>query len=222
MVPQESPSQARFAEIMQRHNARGTVRDFHHAVNVTFHENECGAYDREHQSMWDSLPQQLSLLVDDWLDTPPHPPEEIHVLDIGCGTGLAAHSLIHSPIGYRIRSVTLLDTSPAMLQKASERASQWKIPCTCHLGSIESLAHGQEYGLIVTCSVLHHIPDLAAFFAVVRSHQAGGGVFMHLQDPNGDYLNDAELQQRMARFSGPPEWLARFLPSESWAGSFAN
>jgi hypothetical protein len=45
--------------------------------------------------------------------------------------------------------------------------------------------------------VLHHIPDLPSFLRMVRQLQTGGGIFMHLQDPNGDYLADPELTGRM-------------------------
>src|SRR5208283_4504981 len=73
---------------------------------------------------------------------------------------------------------------------------------------------GKQYELIVTCSVLHHVPDLPTFLAAVRNLQTAGGVFLHLQDPNGDFLDDPELRQRLARASQRPftEWVRRFTP----------
>jgi hypothetical protein len=57
--------------------------------------------------------------------------------------------------------------------------------------------------------------DLAAFFREVRSLQREGGAFLHLQDPNGDYLQDPELRDRMALQSKKviPESIARFAPN---------
>ena len=48
----------------------------------------------------------------------------------------------------------------------------------------------------------------------MRAHQAPRGVFIHLQDPNGDYLKDPQLQQRMAETSQSaiPESLQRLKP----------
>jgi 2-polyprenyl-3-methyl-5-hydroxy-6-metoxy-1,4-benzoquinol methylase len=204
-----------FGGIMKRHGVTCTAEEFHRAVNVTFHEFESQTYDSAHRDMWDSLPQQFSLLVEDWLRVSAKPPGEIHLLDIGCGTGLASDSMIRTAVGGSIQSVTLLDTSPAMLRRASQRAAGWRIPFRCHEGTVESCASGtSRYQAIVTCSVLHHVPDLAAFLRAVRNLQADGGAFFHLQDPNGDYAGDPILRERMAQVAKPlPEWCYRFAPN---------
>jgi SAM-dependent methyltransferase len=199
---------------MDRHGVRCSPEEFHQSVNVVFHNFESEIYDQEHRSMWESLPRQFELLVGDWLDRDPHAPEEISLLDIGCGTGLASDCLLKTAIGGRIKTIDLLDTSRSMLQRASERASGWRAPAICHEGLLNALPPGKRYGLIVTCSVLHHVPDLAEFLDAVGGLQGPGGVFLHLQDPNGDFLGDPELRQRMARTSRSAftEWACRFTP----------
>src|ERR1035438_10252852 len=84
--------QARFGDMMKRHGVACSAEEFHGAVNVTFHEFESEDYDTSHRDMWESLPQQFHLLVDDWLRVCSGAPSEIHLLDIGCGTGLASDS----------------------------------------------------------------------------------------------------------------------------------
>jgi hypothetical protein len=84
-----------------------------------------------------------------------------------------------------------------MLKQATRKADTWGIPFEGHLGLLDDLPPGEKYDLIITCSVLHHIPDLAGFLAAVRRHQTDKGIFLHLQDPNGDYGKDPELQKRM-------------------------
>jgi hypothetical protein len=85
-------------------------------------------------------------------------------------------------------------------------------------GNIQHLfERNRKYDIIMTCSVLHHIPDIAEFLARVRELHATGGIFLHLQDPNGDYLNDAALNQRIAELSAfrrpsLPTWVRRFNP----------
>src|SRR5579862_2926055 len=74
-------------EIMQRNGVTGSASDFHAAVNVCFHRFESEVYDELHQDMWQSLPQQGKLLVDDCLRD--GLPDQIRMLDIGSGTGLA-------------------------------------------------------------------------------------------------------------------------------------
>jgi hypothetical protein len=47
----------------------------------------------------------------------------------------------------------------------------------------------------------------------IRGLQKDGGIFLHLQDPNGDYLADPELKERaLASYSGLSESVARFHP----------
>ena len=164
--------------------------------------------------MWESLPRQFELLVGDWLRRYPHVPGEIRLLDIGCGTGLASDCLLKTAVGGSIKAIDLLDTSRCMLQQAAKRASGWKASSVCHEGLLNALPPGRQYELIVTCSVLHHVPDLPEFLGAVRGLQAAGGVFLHLQDPNGDFLDDPEQRQRMTQASQRPftEWVSRFTP----------
>jgi 2-polyprenyl-3-methyl-5-hydroxy-6-metoxy-1,4-benzoquinol methylase len=206
--------EAIIGQIMERHGGQSTLEEFHHAVNVTFHEFESEVYDREHASMWESLPRQFALLVDDWLAAGPAPPAAIRLLDIGCGTGLATDSVLRTRVGAAVESVHLLDTAPSMLRRASERACQWKVPVTRQEGLLDSVSGEKRFDLIVTCSVLHHIPHLEPFLKTVRKLQADGGVFLHLQDPNGDSANDPELRQRVSQYSRRllPDWAYRFTP----------
>jgi SAM-dependent methyltransferase len=205
---------AGIAEIMQRHGATGTPEEFHSAVNVVFHEFESEKYDESHRDMWESVPQQIALLVQDCFPDP-HPARgTLSVLDIGCGTGLASDALLKSPLGPSLRRIDLLDTSPSMLRRAVERAAGWGVPVAGFEGPAEMLLGKYRYDLILTCSVLHHVPDVAAFLRTVRGLQADGGAYIHLQDPNGDYLDDPELRQRTAAASRRllPEWLRRLAP----------
>src|SRR5208282_2569189 len=144
---------------------------------------------------------QFELLIADWCRRDQHVPGEIRLLDIGCGTGLASDCLLKTAIGDSIKTIDLLDTSRSMLQQASRRASRWKTPSVCHEGLLNALPPESRYELIVICSVLHHVPDLPAFLGAVRALQSPGGVFLHLQDPNADFLGDPELRQRMTRAS---------------------
>jgi 2-polyprenyl-3-methyl-5-hydroxy-6-metoxy-1,4-benzoquinol methylase len=202
------------AEIMQRRGVRCSIEEFHSAVNVTFHQFESAVYDEAHQDMWDSLPRQFALLAADCLSAYPNAPEEMAMLDIGCGTGLASDSILKSALGPRIRTIHLLDTSAAMLQSASNRAKRWPVPAVCHEGTSDSLPPGTHYDLIVASSVLHHVPDLSAFSRTVRALQADGGIFLHVQDPNADFLSDADLKKRTAEaFTHRlPDWVHRLTP----------
>ena len=200
--------------ILQRHGVRCSPAEFHAAVNVTFHHHESEIYDEAHRDMWDSLPKQFVLLAEDCLGAGFRPAERLSMLDIGCGTGLASDSMLKSPLGGSLREITLLDTSSAMLKRAVSRSAAWGVPVTVHEGTLDTLPI-RPFDVIVTCSVLHHVPDIGSFLANVAALQAPGGVFLHLQDPNGDALGSPLLKERQRSVSKGrvPKWLSRFSPS---------
>ena len=201
------------ADIARVHGVTCSPEQFHAAVNVTFHKYESEIYDEIHTDMWESLPQQFALLADDCLRQD-STGSGWRMLDIGCGTGLASDSIMKSSFRPKISSIDLLDTSTAMLTRASQRASAWDVPVQTFEGVIERLEGIGEYDLVVTCSVLHHVPDLISFLGSVRRLQRAGGIFLHLQDPNGDFMHDPEFVARMTRTSKKrlPEWAARLAP----------
>ena len=151
-------------KIMDRHGARCRPEEFQDAVNVTFHNFEAEVYDQEHSEMWESLPREFDRLASDCAGVAENH-GDLNLLDIGCGTGLATGCLLKSELASKIKSITLLDTSHTMLKQAAKRAPAWHIPFTLHEGLIDGLPKGGKYSLIVTCSVLHHVPDLARFCA---------------------------------------------------------
>ena len=186
-------------------------------VNLAFHAFESRVYDENHKNMRDSLPQQFDLLSSDLLARGGQIPDELTALDVGCGTGLSSELLLQTELGKRVSSIDLVDTSPEMLNQCAERASTWGIEYRLLEGTIERLT-GSRYDLVLACSVLHHIPDLVSLTARIRELQRDAGIFLHIQDPNGDYLRDAELVRRAdevnnATMEKVPFWVRRLLPS---------
>jgi hypothetical protein len=99
-----------------------------------------------------------------------------------------------------------------MLTRAQARREGWGKPGETIEGLVESLVGRKHYNLIITCSVMHHVPDLSAFLQAVTSLQkaAGGAAwFLHLQDPNGDAKDGPNHRNT---WSKTPEWLARLKP----------
>jgi SAM-dependent methyltransferase len=172
-----------------------TPAEFHREVNLAFHNAESSAYDELHRSMWESLPAQFGLLADDVLARRAIP-EEIVVLDVGSGTGLSSELLLGTRLGARIRRIDLLDTSPGMLSMSSRRAAGWGVPFRSIEGGIEGLPPEARYDVVLTCSVLHHIPELDPFLAKVGALQPHGGVFLHLQDPDAESFASPRLARR--------------------------
>jgi SAM-dependent methyltransferase len=207
-------------DIMRRNGATCSPAEFHAAVNTTFHRYESEVYDDLHSDMWQSLPRQVDLLAQDCLRSPELVPREIRMLDIGCGTGLATDALLRTPLGERVIEIDLVDTSKAMMAHAQNRRKLWGRPGMAFEGLVEDLPP-KHYDLIITSSVLHHVPDLASFLRAVTNLQKtahGHALFLHMQDPNGDAFNDPEKLARAAEFprSKMPEWFNRLAPKRVW------
>ena len=203
-------------EIMRKHGATCEPTEFQEAVNLTYHRYEAEVYNRIHLNMRETLPPLFQLLTSDiqLLGTLEN---DFRVLDVGCGTGLSSELLLGTDLGGLMGSLDLLDTSPEMLEHTAARAWSWGVTARTIEGSIESLAVDEPYDLILACSVLHHIPDLASFASAISARQCANGIFLHIQDPNGDYLNDPELQARVKELdsvtrSRIPKSLKRLAP----------
>ncbi|WP_309640358.1 class I SAM-dependent methyltransferase [Flavobacterium sp.] len=194
-----------------------TVEAFQARINIVFHDHEALHYDAMHQDMWDSLQEQINLLVDDWYEYQ-EPQQHLSLLDIGCGTGLSTQKLLHSKVGQNIDEITLLDTSSVMLQQAEAKAKMWNKKYTIVNSDIATLKN--QYDVIMVCSVLHHIPELADFLKQIDGLLKPGGIFIHLQDPNGDYLNDVVYQQRLQQYeqlvsTSSPKKITDFFPKSA-------
>jgi 2-polyprenyl-3-methyl-5-hydroxy-6-metoxy-1,4-benzoquinol methylase len=200
-APKQAENYRGLEHLLPLMEARGVsldARDFHQTVNLVFHGFESEVYDSIHIDMKRSLPRVFNTLAESWLSTGAVP-ERIRVLDIGCGTGLSSELLMGTCLGTRVEHLDMLDTSTEMLRKCDSRKSLKSSSRTLILGTLDRLTPGESYDLILTCSVLHHIPNLAEFLDVVARFQRPGGAFMHVQDPNGDYLHDHELAIRNQR-----------------------
>ncbi len=182
--------------LMERKGVTLSPKAFHDRVNVIFHKYESQSYDEMHANMWQSLPRQFELLVSDFLAVNPKLNRPMRALDIGCGTGLATEMILRTPLGQKIEEIDMVDTSAEMLDHSRRRMGGRRQQVKFYHGVVEHLPQGKAYDVIYTCSVLHHIPDLESFAHTVTSLQAPGGIFLHIQDPNGDAFDDPELKQR--------------------------
>ncbi len=169
--------------------------DFHRNVNIAFHDVEAVHYDAIHADMWKSLSEQIDLLVK---DIPESDRSNLKLLDIGCGTGLSTQLLLDTEIGDKISQITLLDTSKEMLTRAAERSKKWNAEVITFNNEVSALEG--KFDVIIVCSVLHHIPDLKSFLNKINSLQDPGAIFIHLQDPNGDFMHDAQYLSNVDEF----------------------
>jgi 2-polyprenyl-3-methyl-5-hydroxy-6-metoxy-1,4-benzoquinol methylase len=203
--PHELPSVTdpwgRIRELIESKAAHGiTAEAFQLKVNITFHRHESRAYDDVHEETWIDLDREFTRVTRTVVPHLQAAPKSLHLLDIGCGTGLATEMLLRSAVGPLVGRVTLLDTSAAMLGRAARRARAWQVSTELREETLERLREsgGGPFDLVVTCSVLHHIPDLSSFLSALSDVQPVGGVFLHLHDPNCGVLCSEVVAAREA------------------------
>ena len=120
--------------------------------------------------MMDLLAEAASVLV----------PEADSILDIGCGAGNQTLNLLRV---FPAANCTLLDLSPAMLERAHERVGA-VIPDRIELleGDLRTVPLPEgKFDLAVAAAVLHHLRDDADWahaFAKIRSVLKPGGVLL--------------------------------------------
>ena len=121
------------------------------------------------------------------------------ILDFGGGTGLLA-----LPLAQQAKSVTLVDISERMLEKARLKAEQQDIKNIQFLEQdllVNPLE--QQFDLIVVSRVLHHMPDIDATLAMFHHHlRENGQVFIAdftKIEPNHHGFDLAELETKLAQ-----------------------
>jgi ubiquinone/menaquinone biosynthesis C-methylase UbiE len=166
---------------------------FQSIINVVFHDHEAKHYDVIHSEMWKSLPKQFELLANDLAPYIKNQ-ENLKLLDVGCGTGMATQMMLNTKLNKNVREVHLLDTSSVMLSAAGKRARKW--------GKITKLVHGDikklegKYDIIIISSVLHHIPNIPGFLKTIEGLQQKGCVILTIHDPGHEALNGTVYQER--------------------------
>jgi ubiquinone/menaquinone biosynthesis C-methylase UbiE len=176
--------------LLQKTGSTLSAEKFQERINIVFHDFEAFHYDAMHTDMWGSLQQQINLLVTDLFDHCTIENKALSLLDIGCGTGLSSQILLNTKLEHYINQITLLDTSPNMLKYAEEKAKTWGKKYTMINAYLDDV--NEKFDVIIISSVLHHIPDLEVFLKQVNNVLNSGGFLIHIQDPNGDYINSEE------------------------------
>jgi len=187
-----------FLPLLKKTGSTLTPDKFHERINIVFHDFEADYYDEMHHDMKESLQQQIDLLVSDLFVSNPPSSKNLILLDVGCGTGLSTQILLNSELGDYINTISLLDSSPKMLLKAEEKAANWNKKYTLINGYVSDIK--QTFDVVIICSVLHHIPDLQTFLKQIDALLNPGGILIHLQDPNGDYLTDKMYLERSSLY----------------------
>src|SRR5208282_3127836 len=123
----------------------------------------------------------------------------LSILDIGCGTGYDLEVLREVFPAAEVKSIVCCDISPEMLARARPKAEGYA--CRFIVGDASHTLDGGPYDLAVTHALVHHIPDLAAFFHVLRQAVVAGGGYVMGHEPNRRHWNNVECRAVLETFN---------------------
>jgi SAM-dependent methyltransferase len=189
-------------------------------VNRIYHSFEARDYDERHPEVYEQLPPRWSDMIAVALRL--HGAARWRVLDFGCGTGFEAEQLLQALPPGRLEHLTCYDPSPEMLARCQEKIA----PRATHV-SFTSDARSlrqHSYNVVLTNSLLHHLPAPLALFGGMVALLDSGAVWLAGHEPSRRfYTNPACLnayaacmqEWRWRKFVTPARYIERL---REWSG----
>lgn len=171
-------------------------------INRIYHSFDAAKYDAEHveiRLLWPGLWAEMTAQLpkrDSW-----------RALDFGCGTGFATEQVLKI-LGPQLNSVVAFDPSREMTAKGKDRlAGNPKILFSNDLSIVKE--HG-PYNLLITNSVLHHLPDVEETLLRIRPLMSGDAAWLSGNEPSKRFYRNAEcihLFQEYAAYRERRKWI---------------
>ncbi len=199
------------ARLIEPYGPRYPLAEIVQELNRIYHAIEAKQYSETHPEIYDSLPHQ-------WHTMLTHaqgliPTEKWHVLDFGCGAGFEATQLLKNE-PQRIASLTCYDLSPEMLEECRRRIDPL-FPGTRYLSNHEELKHADEpYNLLITNSLLHHLPTPLATINQLLPMLTKDAVWIAGHEPSNRFFRNDECLDVMHRYERQQRW-RRILTGQS-------
>ncbi len=179
-------------------------------INRIFHVLSADGYDDIHPEIHDQLPGiwRDMLAVVHAKGKPPW-----KIIDFGAGTGFASGmALEHLPIK-DISALTCFDLSEHMLAKAGERLK----PLFPALQLTTTLPTAREsVNLLLSNSVLHHLPDVEASIASLEPLLAPGAFWLAGHEPSSRFYANPECVRVLNAQEHSNRWTRFLRPSKYW------
>ncbi len=151
--------------------------------NIDAHNKYASVYQKKHTEIFNDIEQpRLNNSLQNAINFTGKSPENICVLDYGCGSGNLTHHLLSMGL-----NVTSADISTEFLKIINETYSVNPQSKTFLLNGIDlSEIQDEQYDMVCLYSVLHHIPDyIASLKEIIRVTSSGGIIYIdHERSPN--------------------------------------
>ena len=184
-------------------------------LNRFYHASEARDYDVNHDEISRQLPplwkEMVKLALRHLGDAP------LYVLDFGCGTGFEADQLLRHLPGKRIAHLTCYDLSPEMLAGCRRRLAGRvdSLRLTNHMH--ELTCSQQPYNLVLTNSLLHHLPEPLETFADLENMLARRSVWLNGHEPSSRYYCNPRCRSIYEQFLAQRRIRKYLVPSRYYS-----
>ncbi len=177
-------------------------------INRIYHSFEANIYDRHHPEIYEQLPLIWKEMSEKISSSPQS--KSLRILDFGCGTGFEAQQLLQNLSATSIAGLTCYDPSPEMLEVCRAKISPL-FPDALFCSSLEEavVSSNAPYTVLLTNSVLHHLPDATA---TINS-------LLPLLDARALWLAGHEPSLRFYKNSACVKNLEAYLTRNRWSPS---
>jgi SAM-dependent methyltransferase len=159
-------------------------------LNKIYHAFEANTYDTRHPEVHQQLPPvwaEMIALARQW-----QPRGMFRVLDFGCGTGFEALQLLKNLASHSIESLTCYDPSGEMLERCRQALASAAVPLRFARTMEQLFNLAGSYNLIVTNSLLHHLPSPAAVLRGIHPLMEVEATWLAGHEPSTRFFRNAE------------------------------
>jgi ubiquinone/menaquinone biosynthesis C-methylase UbiE len=198
------------SQLLSPYEPQCSVEQLITEVNVIFHNLDGEDYDVEHPEIKEQLPRTWKQMLDHVIAT--SNTTEWRILDFGCGTGFeAAQVLSNLPKG-KIAALTCYDPSSEMLNKCRAKLTPLFSDAQ-FFSSLEEVARaGVTYNLLLTNSVLHHLPDVSKTLDALYPNLSPDCVWLSGHEPSSRFYKNPQVVQIFDTFYREYKWRRLLSP----------
>ena len=167
-------------------------------INNMFHSFDAEIYDTEHLEISEQLPpiwREMSIKVTERLES-----KALHILDFGCGTGFEAQQLLRNIPANSIAALTCYDPSPEMLERCREKVRPLFSDTRFCSSLEEALTPNAPYTLLISNSVLHHLPDVTSTIRKLLPSLATHAMWLAGHEPSLRFHKNRECVANLEAF----------------------
>jgi SAM-dependent methyltransferase len=174
-------------------------------INSIYHAFDAKNYDAEHletRLLWPEL----------WAEMIHKLPERNswRVLDFGCGTGFEAAQLLHT-VGSPIDVLVAHDPSREMLAQGRRRLRDHSN--VIFSDNLATVRGGAPYDLLITNSVLHHLPDIEETVYTLQSYLSDDAYWLAGHEPSARFYKNPECVHLFEKYAGYQQRIKWFRPA---------